>query len=33
MTGPMLALAVAAVGLLAFTGGYLIGHWRGERDR
>lgn len=33
MTGPMLALAIAAVALLAFAGGYLIGHWRADRDR
>ncbi|MFC8797016.1 hypothetical protein ACFT2C_04740 [Promicromonospora sp. NPDC057138] len=30
---PMLALLVAAVALLAFFGGYLIGHWHADQSR
>jgi hypothetical protein len=33
MSCRLLALSIAAVALLAFTGGYLIGHWRSDRDR
>jgi hypothetical protein len=33
VNGTLLALSIAAVALLAFVGGYLIGHWQADRDR
>jgi hypothetical protein len=33
LTGPLLALTIAGVALLAFAGGYLIGHWHADPDR